>query len=102
MTIIADLSDRVIEQVRLTNEVTMTVRAASSVKRAPACTTSLPNAFLLSPCRGSNSPGDCKRRGEGWALHSAGRRAPTEPAFLFVGQPEKLDEAQRQELALIT
>jgi len=39
MTIIADLSDRVIEQVRLTNEVTMTVRASSPTAPCPCCGT---------------------------------------------------------------
>src|SRR5260370_34724216 len=48
--------------------------AASSVKRAPACAKSLPNAFLLSRCRVSNSPCACKRRCERWALNSAGGR----------------------------
>src|SRR5260370_27186703 len=50
--------------------------AASSVKRAPAFAKSLPNAFLPSRCRVSNSPYACKRRSERWALNSAGRRGP--------------------------
>src|SRR5258708_14577461 len=39
MTIIPDLSDLVIEQVRMTNEVTITVRAASPTAPCPCCGT---------------------------------------------------------------
>jgi transposase len=37
MTIIPDLSDLVIEQVRITNEVTITVRAAAPTALCPCC-----------------------------------------------------------------
>ena len=39
MTILPDLSDLVIEQVSITNEVTVTVRAASPTSSCPCCGT---------------------------------------------------------------